>query len=93
MLFFSLGRQREETRENSFHASMQTKCGSFALCCGTRYAQTSPRTAYGTMLSHLILYLHLSLSQPFNDKSTPYTLMAVVIIIPLPIGKATGWRT
>ena len=66
-MFFSLFRQRERTKRDHVARFESDKMWFFTLCCGTRFAQTGPRTSYGAVFSHLILYLPLSLSQLFND--------------------------
>ncbi|MBQ3827509.1 MAG: hypothetical protein II812_05100, partial [Prevotella sp.] len=63
----SLGFGREkEPRETMLHASSQIKSQFLTFCCGTRFAQTSPRNGCATMFDHWILLLPLSLSQQFS---------------------------
>ena len=48
------GREKKP-RETMLHASSQIKSRFLTFCCGTRYAQTGPRNAFGTMFAHRIL--------------------------------------
>gem|GEM_PF-3752762 len=59
------------------HATMQNRLQLFVLCCGTRFAQTSPRTACGAVLSPCICYLYLSLLQQLK-----YNLLSFMDIEP-----------
>ena len=56
-MFFSLFRQREGTKRDHVARFGQNRLQLFVLVCGTRFAQTSPRPAYGAVLSRCICCL------------------------------------
>ena len=66
LFFFSPPREKGTKKRARCTLRVRQNHDSEHFCCGTRYAQTGPRNAFGTMLDHRILYLPLSLSQHFE---------------------------
>ena len=63
MFFFSVPPEKKQPKRELVARFETDKMWFFTLCCGTRFAQTGPRTAYGAVFSHRILLLSLSLLQ------------------------------
>ena len=67
MFFFSVPPEKKQPKRELVARSGQNKSYSSKLCCGTRFTQTGPRTAFGIVFQSLHLLPSLSLLQLFND--------------------------
>ena len=54
-LLLSVPPERSKQERTRCTLRVRTDYDSERLCCGTRYAQTGPRNAFGTMFAHRIL--------------------------------------